>query len=102
MVQRHVEDHPDAPAVEVLHQAPEELLRGLGVSRNGHGIADPVIVEDVVAMRGPGREDRAQPDRVDAQVLEMPGMLQDPLEIAPRVVGVLPAADLAYTRRCFN
>ena len=76
VVRDEVEEHADAPAVRGGDQLVE---RGEGP----HLRLDRAVVGDVVAPVGVRRHgDRAQPDRVDTQPLEVVEMVDDPLQIA--------------------
>ena len=61
VVDDHVHEHPDSPAMRFFHQAPEIVVRPVA------GI-DVVVVGDVVAVVAGRGGDRHQPDAVDAEI----------------------------------
>ncbi|MEP7011410.1 MAG: hypothetical protein ABJC13_13900 [Acidobacteriota bacterium] len=98
VVQRNVENRSDAALGQLAAELLEQGEGLLGLARDAHRVADPVIVGDVVAVRAAGREDRRQPDRVDPQLFQMVEVVEDALQVAARVVGLLPAGDFAVVR----
>ena len=73
-------DHPQAAAVGLLHEGAEVLARA--VLR-----VDVVIVGDVIPVVAPGRRiERQQPDRVDAEVLDVLQLAGEALEVAAAVI----------------
>jgi hypothetical protein len=79
VVRDEIEEHADSFAVRGGNQRVERRERS-------HLGLDTAVVGDVVAPIGVRRHgDRAQPDRIDAQPLEVVEMVDDPLEIAVAV-----------------
>ena len=87
VVEHHVEEHPDVVCSRLLEQAVE--VRERPVLR-----VDVLVVGDVIAEVDLGRGVHGRdPDRIDAEGLEVIEPLRDAVEIAdPVAVGILEAA----------
>ena len=79
VVDDQVDDHADAAALRLAHELDE-------VTRRAESGGDVVVVADVVAViaQRAGLE-RGQPERVDAEALEVVEPAGEPLEVAAAV-----------------
>lgn len=90
VVEREVQENGESESVRTVDEMPEQSLWALVKAWRYESRVDAVVVRDVVTVVARTREDRRQPDRVDAK----PRDKVQPLEHAFEIAAPMPARRL--------